>query len=580
MNLTRLVVLASVGFAFTSALNAQSTLLVDIRELTPHELRSEGFSLPNAQEIRIDAVGASEGRSGIWIREAGRDEYWRGNAWILNARTREVVWELRRADTRSTRKGVERFDGSLQLPAGEYEVYYASYSALWRIDNSALRWVLGRKAAGFNDDGLSEDFLLHIRGEGRRLNYSELARLRDSFRSDAVVTLTSVRPQESAQLGFELSKPTQVDIYAIGELNEDQSYDYGYIINADTHQKVWSFDYRQSRPAGGALKNRMARETRTLPAGRYAAIYAMDDSHDPNEWNAAPPLDPNHWGLTVRVRPEDRANVKTFAYDPTPNDQAIVALTRMRDGETRSLGFTLSKPLDVRVYALGEGTDGQMHDYGWIIDAASRRHVWTMDYSRTEHAGGAQKNRLADQVVKLDAGSYLVYFQTDDSHSYRNWNSSPPIGGDDWGISLFPASGQLDRSAIAPFDETKALSANALVQILGVGDDEERSRTFTLDQDTDVRIYALGEGSDNQMFDYAWIEKVRTDRVVWEMTYRMTSHAGGASKNRLYDDVIRLPAGQYVLRYKSDDSHSADSWNADAPYDPARWGVTLFKATK
>ena len=151
---------------------------------------------------------------------------------------------------------------------------------------------------------------------------------------------------------------------------------------------------------GGARKNRVAHETRVLPAGRYAALSALDDSHDTREWNAAPPFDPSFWGLTVRVKPEDRANVTTVAYDPTPAEQAIVALTRMRDSETRTQGFTLTRPMDVRVYALGEGSENGMNDYGWILDAATRKRVWVMDYDRTEHAGecglffqSARKNR-------------------------------------------------------------------------------------------------------------------------------------------------------------------------------------------
>ena len=40
------------------------------------------------------------------------------------------------------------------------------------------------------------------------------------------------------------------------------------------------------------------------------------------------------------------------------------------------------------------------------------------------------------------------------------------------------------------------------------------------------------------------------------MTYRATEPAGGAPKNRRFDGVVTLPAGEYVLRYETDDSHS------------------------
>ena len=98
---------------------------------------------------------------------------------------------------------------------------------------------------------------------------------------------------------------------------------------------------------------------------------------------------------------------------------------------------------------------------------------------------------------------------------------------------------------------------------------------FTVARDSDVRIYALGEGVDREMVDYGWIEDARTRRTVWEMTYRTSDPAGGARKNRVFDGTIRLPAGNYILRYESDGSHAYGDWNDDPPDDPDAWGVTL-----
>ena len=84
----------------------------------------------------------------------------------------------------------------------------------------------------------------------------------------------------------------------------------------------------------------------------------------------------------------------------------------------------------------------------------------------------------------------------------------------------------------------------------------------------------MGEGTGNTMHDTAWI----TDddgQVVWEMTYRMTEHAGGARKNRMYSGAIILDSGEYTLHYKSDGSHSYEDWNSTAPDDPESWGVIL-----
>ena len=80
------------------------------------------------------------------------------------------------------------------------------------------------------------------------------------------------------------------------------------------------------------------------------------------------------------------------------------------------------------------------------------------------------------------------------------------------------------------------------------------------------------------MYDYAWIENNQTGRTVWEMTWRNTLPAGGASKNRLFDDIVLLPPGSYTVRYITDGSHSAGDWNAAPPKDPFNWGVIISLA--
>jgi hypothetical protein len=253
----------------------------------------------------------------------------------------------------------------------------------------------------------------------------------------------------------------------------------------------------------------------------------------------------------------------------------IVSLTRIGDDEIASDGFTLEKPLDVRVYAVGEGTGNEMHDYGWILNASTREPVWRMSYRDTERAGGATKNRMVNAVLSLDAGSYIVHYMTDGSHSWNDWNSSPPEYEDAWGISVLAADGKLDESIISEYDV--AADPNIVAQLVAIRDDADRGQHFALQNETEIRIYALGEGDSGEMYDYAWIEDAETGKGVWEMTYRVTEHAGGARKNRLFDGTITLPAGEYVLRYEADDSHSLEGWNAAAPHDPFSYGVTLFR---
>ena len=287
---------------------------------------------------------------------------------------------------------------------------------------------------------------------------------------------------------------------------------------------------------------------------------------------------PNQVSVVSEVRGVPRAR----AARPVPKlddrmgtDEVIVSLTMVGDGETLDQGFTLTRSLDVRVLALGEGTGGEMHDYGVILDAATRRPIWRMRMRDTHHAGGAEKNRMIDEVLSLDAGSYLVHYVSDDSHSYGDWNSAAPEFPELWGITLLSAHGSLDRDVVRPYDPVD--DESVLARIVGVRDDEYRAARFTLDRPAEIRVYAIGEGDRSDMYDYALIEDAGTGAVVWRMSYSRTEHAGGAQKNRLFDGVIRLQAGQYSVVYQTDGSHSSGDWNSSAPDDPFNYGVTVSR---
>jgi hypothetical protein len=573
----------------TAVLQAQSESLVDIRNLTPRELRAAAFVLTSPQSIRIEAVGAEprrDTREGRWWSSGDNDDTWPAAAWILDARTREVVWDLRAARTERTGDGLRRFAGGVDLPAGTYLAYYGSFvvrpvSSSARFDVASLfRSARGRPDVRYGgpyvDDGSFRQFGLEIHGAGRPAAARELDSLARVFNATTVAALRPDTPSASLRTAFTVSRPTAMEISATGELRGDDAFDYGWIVNADTRRRVWEMRYRHSEAAGGVPRNRMVRDTLRLPSGRYVAYFVNDDSHDPGDWNAVPPFDPESWGLTLRVtNPAERAAVRVIDWEPVPAGQTIVSLTGIGDNELRSEGFTLRQAMDVRVYALGEGADrgGEMNDYAWIVDATARRRVWSMRYEETEDAGGATKNRLFDGALHLDAGSYVVYFKSDDSHSFEKWNAAPPAESRYWGVSLVPASGPLDRSAIAPFEPGHS---NAIVELLRVRSGWHPHTPFTLDRAALVRVLAIGEGIGGEMYDYGWIENAETGERVWAMTYGATTNAGGARKNRLFDGAVRLPAGRYELHYETDGSHAYGGWNDDPPDDPEAWGITLL----
>lgn len=125
-----------------------------------------------------------------------------------------------------------------------------------------------------------------------------------------------------------------------------------------------------------------------------------------------------------------------------------------------------------------------------------------------------------------------------------------------------------------PFPEDLA-KMPVVAQLVKVLDNENKTVEFSVPRAQQIRIFSVGEGQAGEMFDYGWIENVDKGIPVWEMQEPKTTHAGGAGKNRKVDVVITLEPGKYRLRYKTDDSHSFDNWNA-LPPEINFWGIALY----
>jgi len=177
-------------------------------------------------------------------------------------------------------------------------------------------------------------------------------------------------------------------------------------------------------------------------------------------------------------------------------------------------------------------------------------------------------------VINFKPGNYIVYYTTDGSHSYRDWNDAPPYDPARWGITIWTLDNN-NKSKTELFDPEDFRDKNTLAEIIHVRDNERLRKNFDLDKETKVRVYAIGEGDDGEMYDYGWIEDYETGKIVWDMSYRRTENAGGARKNRSINEVITLPKGKYMLVYRTDGSHSYHNWNSEPPADQESYGITL-----
>ena len=293
-------------------------------------------------------------------------------------------------------------------------------------------------------------------------------------------------------------------------------------------------------------------------------------------------------------------------------EKPIVQLKDFTQVEVKAGGFILPSDARIHIYALGGGTgkkyvfqSSSMYAYGWIINADTRELVWKMDRYNTTKEHNYQK---FDDKILLSKGNYEVYFSAygfasnsalsnfntnidrrrdyskdgDNRKGFLSWLEE--LFGDDlridwkrdaknWEISVFVDDNLRDISTYSP---TKELP-NIIYKAIAIGENEHIKQRFKILAPIPIRIYALGE-KDNQdaLADYGWIINMKNHKRLWEMRPGNVRSAGGADKNIKFDDVVNFPAGDFILYYNTDGSHSYVDWNAPPPIDPFNYGITLM----
>lgn len=569
--------------------------IVSLRDFANTELKSAGIVVSQPVNVHIVALGG--GDEGGW---GSKTSAMFAYGWIINAETKDLVWQMTWNNTTESSDD-RKFDGTLDLPVGKYEVYFTAYAFAEHSTFSHVKVNIDHRKAdlfGSPSDSrhdffgwlkdlwsgdLQKDFAKRAPLWGIDLYVDQsLASTVGHFNPpldlpNTVSHAIGLGDNRCIRIAFDLRDATTLSIYALGERGQENELpDGGWIVNLANRERVWDMKQADLSPAGGAAKNVMCRCPVTLERGQYLLYYITDNSNSMDDWNDAPPYDPLDYGITLSINDEaERENFKQIPYNDYEN--VIVSLVRAGDNDHLVDGFVLKQDADLRVYAIGERSNSRrtMADYGQIVNARTRAKVWTMDVERTQYAGGAPKNRYIDEIVHFPKGAYEVSYTTDDSHSFDNWNDDPPFDPWHYGITVMGTGPKWNPSIVGKYVESRDKSI--IAQIIRPGNDVDRRLAFRLDKPTRIRIYAIGEGMGREMFDYGWIDNAKTGDHVWEMTYPMTFYAGGARKNRMVNTAMTLEKGEYILRWKSDDSHSYDDWNADPPDDQEYWGITIFR---
>ncbi|MDD8017379.1 MAG: hypothetical protein PHP42_03290 [Bacteroidota bacterium] len=573
---------------------------ISLKDFTTEEVRGLGFSINKDLTIHVSGVGGGSKSSWkeFWGSKGKLNDMY-ASGWIINAETRELVWEMTPENTKG--KDEKRScEEDVELKKGSYEVYfsahgfssssafnYSSFNVDRREGKTSANRFIDKLLGWFDDDYKSMyrqfmDSAKDVWGITLSVPQSDegAVQLFDAPKKNTNIIFAATGVGDNAYIRklLKVSKEVTINIYALGEgRGKKEMFDYGWITNIDTRERVWEMSFSNSDYAGGAEKNVKFKGEITLPKGSYELDYITDGSHSRDDWNMKPPYDPFNYGITLSAVNENEkpaVSVTDYSYE---KKNILAQIVRVRNDAFEQAGFSLKAESKIHVYAIGESDNqpNKMADYGWIINAKTREHVWDMERSKTTHAGGAAKNRMIDEVITLPKGDYLVFYQTDDSHAYNDWNDDKPFDAESYGITIMGAGENFSMKNVSPYTESE--SENILAQLIRVRDDKHVRQKFTLEKSMKVRIYAIGEGVGGEMADYGWIENVKTGETVWEMTYRTTAYAGGAKKNRLYDRSVLLEKGEYEVHFQTDGSHAFGDWNDDPPEDRTHWGITIYK---
>ena len=221
MNRIPLLVLLGAFAGLASQSIAQENVLAEIQNFHKRDVKFEGFILNEPQSVSIKVVAASR-KHPLWTR-----------AWILNSETRERVWDMRHASSNDEDHSTATYTDNVTLPKGTYEVYYASFPYSFSNINglSGLIDFLGDEMFHWNDDdnfsGDYKDLSVIVTGKGTHLNDEDVKKLQDEYKKNSLFSMSGLWDNQYEHQGFILDKPTDLSIYALGELRSDGSYDYG-----------------------------------------------------------------------------------------------------------------------------------------------------------------------------------------------------------------------------------------------------------------------------------------------------------------------------------------------------------------
>ena len=398
---------------------------------------------------------------------------------------------------------------------------------------------------------------------------------------DGDIVFDDIDAHELRRQAFELDAPAELHVRAAGSLgtaNDTLLAAHAWILDASTLRPAWRL-HPQTRARSGRIVR--ADTTIRLSGGKYIAYYAslgpslterqsrsfLDRLFGKSEsWTS----DASEWELVIQ-HPEN-TGFRTLDQDEVRDDEHVLWTTgKAGNNESMKEWLLVSDSIRAHLYAIGEIGD-RVYDYGWIRPAEDSVDLWIFSEEVTSWAGGAPANRFFEGGIELAPGIYEVGYLSDGGHAYSSWRANPPFDPSGWGMTLRAADG-FKPGSVRTFDPwTQAWS---VIEMIGIGSDEERSVSLQVEAEVDVVIHALGEIGRTR-YDYGTLLDLDRYQTVWEMTDERAVAAGGHRNNRREIALRTLQPGHYRLEYRTDGSHAYGDWRHSKPDHPERWGVSVF----